>query len=111
MNFRDADSGLSNPFKDTQNCQSCVVAFSARRLGINCFAGVYAEDTSGVMKHLGNNFAEAWLNPKTGKPLRPTVLRGQTDNEIISKLKKQLSHPGEYVLGLNPKKAMVTLLM
>ena len=103
MNFLDANSGASNPFKDESNCQTCVVAFSARRRGIDCFAGAYEKDTSEIMKRLGDNFAEAWLNPKTKKPLQPTVLRGGTDDIIITKLRKQLSQPGEYVLGLNSK--------
>ena len=85
------------------NCQSCVVAFSARRRGLNCAAGRYDEDASGIMKRLGDNFSEAWVNPKTGKTLTPTILRGANDKEIIEKLKKQLLQPGEYVLGYNYK--------
>ena len=104
MTFLEADEGASNPFKDNKNCQSCVVAFSARRRGLNCVAGIYDEDVSGIMKRLGDNFSEAWINPKTGKTLTPTILRGANDKEIIEKLKKQLSQPGEYVLGINPKK-------
>lgn len=103
MTFLEADEGASNPFKDTDNCQSCVVAFSARRRGLNCAAGRYDEDASGIMKRLGDNFSEAWVNPKTGKTLTPTILRGANDKEIIEKLKKQLSQPGEYVLGYNGK--------
>ena len=103
MTFLEADEGASNPFKDKENCQSCVVAFSARRRGLNCVAGRYDKDVSGIMKRLGDNFSEAWVNPKTGKTLTPTILRGANDKEIIEKLKKQLSQPGEYVLGYNYK--------
>lgn len=61
------------------------------------------DNASRIMKRLGDNFNEAWVNPKTGKTLTPTILKGANDKEIIEKLKKQLSQPGEYVLGYNYK--------
>lgn len=104
MSFIDADQGASNPTKDESNCQSCVIAFSARRRGIDCFAKAYDElNPSKESFQLGERFQDGWLNAKTGKPIQPTVLRGRNDEEIIAKLKRTLSQPGEYVLGINGK--------
>lgn len=104
MSFLDADQGACNPTKDESNCQSCVVSFSARRRGLDCFAKAYDErNPSKEAFHLGERFQDAWLNPKTGKPIQPTILRGNNDKEIIAKLKRTLSQPGEYVLGINGK--------
>ena len=103
MSFLDADQGASNPTKNQSNCQSCVVSFAARRRGLNCHAKAYDDRNPGVMFDLGERFEDAWLNPKTGKVIQPTILRGRNDDEIIAKLKRTISQQGEYVLGINDK--------
>ena len=102
MTFIDADQGASNPTKDQDNCQSCVVSFAARRRGLNCVAKAY-DYRNEAMFDLGENFQNAWINPKTGKIIQPTVIKGKDDDEAISKLKKLLSKDGEYILGFNGK--------
>lgn len=100
MTFIDADQGASNPTKDQDNCQSCVVSFTARRRGLDCVAKAY-DYKNGAMFDLGENFQNAWINPKTGKIIQPTIIKGKDDTDTISKLKKLLSKDGEYILGFN----------
>lgn len=100
MSFLDADQGASNPTKDQNNCQSCVVSFAVRRRGLNCIAKVY-DERNVAMYNLGEQFQNAWINPKTGKILNPTIIRGKSDDDAISKLKNLLSKDGEYILGFN----------
>lgn len=100
MSFLDADQGASNPTRDQNNCQSCVVSFAARRRGLNCIAKAY-DSCNAAMYNLGEQFQNAWINPKTGKILHPTIIRGKSDDDVISKLKILLSKEGEYILGFN----------
>lgn len=100
MPFFDADQGASNPTKDQNNCQSCVVAFAVRRRGLNCIAKAY-DESNVAMFNLGEQFQNAWINPKSGKILQPTVIKGKSDDEAILILKSCLSKDGEYVLGFN----------
>lgn len=105
MSFLDADQGASNPTKSDSNCQSVVVAFSARRRGLNCSALPY-DETNTTQNYLMSRFNEAWLvtDRKGQQKFAPiTTLRGKSDEEAISKLKKQLTADGEYVLGINYK--------
>lgn len=101
MSFLDADQGASNPTKDKENCQSVVVAFEARRRGIDCYALPYSSRHDSASYTLGERFQDAWINPKTGKMIEPTIIKGANDTEIISKLKRQLGADGRYVLGIN----------
>lgn len=106
MTFLDADQGASNPTKSDSNCQSVVVAFSARRRGMNCSALPY-DDENKAQNYLMSRFNEAWLitDRKGQQKFAPiTMLRGKSDDEAIAKLKKQLTVDGEYVLGINYKK-------
>lgn len=103
MDYLSADSGASNPTKDEINCQSVVVAFEARRRGLDCFALPYDGNETSASFRLGENFALAWVNPKNGKVMNPTKLSGRSDDEIITKLEKELKVPGRYVLGINYK--------
>ena len=101
MSFLDADQGASNQTKDKENCQSVVVAFEARRRGIDCYALPYSSRHDSASYTLGERFQDAWINPKTGKVIEPTIIKGANDTEIISKLKRQLGADGRYVLGIN----------
>lgn len=103
MSFLDADQGASNPTKDWENCQSVVVAFEARRKGLNIYALPYNHSNSSASYALGERFQDAWINPKTGKVIEPSVIKGKTDDEIVAKLKKQLNADGRYILGINEK--------
>jgi hypothetical protein len=103
MSFLDADQGASNPSKDENNCQSVVVAFEARRRGLDCHALPYNNKIESASYILGERFQDAWINAKTGKIIEPTILRGKSDNEIISKFRRQTSAPGRYILGVNDK--------
>lgn len=103
MSFLDADQGASNPTKDYENCQSVVVAFEARRRGIDCCALPYSSKSNSASYALGERFQDAWINPKSGKVIEPTILKGKSDEEILSKFNRQTMSPGRYVLGVNDK--------
>lgn len=103
MSFLDANQGASNPTKNIENCQSVVVAFEARRRGLDVYALQYDAKATSASFALGERFQDAWINPKTGKILEPTIIKGNTDSDIISKLKKQLNADGRYILGINEK--------
>lgn len=103
MSFLVADEGKSNPLHDDANCQSCIVSYFARRQGLNCYALPYSTDTSSASFHLGERFQDAWINPKTNKIVEPVKLKGNSDEEILKKLRNQLTSDGEYVLGINQK--------
>ena len=103
MSFLDADQGASNPTRDDENCQSVVVAFEARRRGLDCYALPYSPDHDSASYALGERFQDAWINPKTGKVTEPTTIRGNSDNEIIARVKKQIIADGRYILGINRK--------
>ena len=103
MSFLDADQGASNPTRDDENCQSVVVAFEARRRGLDCYALPYSPDPDSANYALGERFQDAWINPKTNKTIEPTILKGGTDAEILAKFKKGCSSDGRYILGINYK--------
>lgn len=101
MNYIDANNGACNPDRNSYNCQSVVVAFEARRRGIDCYALPYDGSTGSVSKRLGDAFQEAWLSAKNGQPIQPTIIRGESNEEIIAKFYKQTKAKGRYVLGVN----------
>ncbi|WP_289739383.1 toxin glutamine deamidase domain-containing protein [Paramuribaculum intestinale] len=103
MSFLDADQGASNPTKDNENCQSVVIAFEARRRGLDCYAMPYDHRRSSASYVLGERFQDAWINPNTGKIIEPTICRGKTDEEVLLKLRKNCTADGRYVLGVNYK--------
>lgn len=103
MSFIDADQGASNPNDNTQNCQSVVVAFEARRRGLDCYALSYVGRVDSASYELGERFQDAWINPKNGKVIEPTIFRGKSDDEILTKLRKGCNANGRYVLGINYK--------
>lgn len=103
MSFLEADQGASNQKKYQDNCQSVVVAFEARRRGLDCYALSYSPNPESMSYALGERFQDAWINPKSGKIIEPTIFRGKTDDEIISKLRKGCTSDGRYILGVNYK--------
>ena len=103
LTYFEANSGSSNPLKDDANCQSVIIAFEARRRGLNCYALPYSHEEGSSSFMLGENFAQAWINPRNMKPLQPTKITGKSDEELIKKLEKEISIPGRYILGINYK--------
>ncbi|MDE5585906.1 MAG: hypothetical protein K2I92_06135 [Muribaculaceae bacterium] len=102
MSFSEADQGASNPSKDQNNCQSCVVSFAARRRGLDCKARPY-DFGNDNMCALGERFQDAWIDSRTGDILNPIIIRGKDDEDILNRLRKCLSAEGEYILGFNGK--------
>lgn len=102
MSFMDADQGASNPTKDQDNCQSCVVSYIARRRGLDCSARAY-NAANQSMYELGENFQNAWIDGKNGKTISPMIIRGKNNDEITAKLRKALAQEGEYIVGFNNK--------
>lgn len=100
MSYLDADQGASNPTGDKQNCQSVIVAFEARRKGLNVYALPYSDKPDSVSYQLGERFQDAWINPKNGKVIEPTIIKGKTDDEIIAKLRRNLMQMDAMCLGL-----------
>ena len=76
MSFYEADQGASNPSKDQNNCQSCVVSFAARRRGLDCKARSY-DFGNDKMCALGERFQDAWIDSRTGDILNPIIIRGR----------------------------------
>ena len=103
MSFLNADRGASNPLKDKENCQSVVVAFEVRRRGLNVYALPYSAEVDSASYVLGDSFQNAWINPKNGKIIKPTIIRGTTDKEILARFKVQTRSDGRYILGINTK--------
>ena len=108
MTFTEADSGSvnehysSNPHSPYfQNCQTCVAVFEARLRGLDIVAKGYSADNLSQIA-LGDNTALAFLTAK-GKTPTITVLKGETDDLIFSKLEKQTKAVGRYHIGVNYK--------
>lgn len=70
MSFAEADGNSANPNYDvgskeySYNCQSCVVAYEARRRGYNIEANKYGTKGSKILSMAGKT---AWINPETGE--------------------------------------------
>ena len=108
MTFLEADSGRANDdfLKDDmfrQNCQCCVVVHEARLRGLDITALPYSYDTNSIQFKLGDKFQMAWINPKNGKTPEVTIVKGDSDDAIISKLGDATKQIGRYHIGLNTK--------
>ena len=70
MSHSEADNGKSNPFykKATkeyrENCQTCVVAYEARRRGYDVRAGAYQKGNKSYV--LSASAKDAWIDKNTG---------------------------------------------
>lgn len=111
MRYLDANSGACNPLKNENNCQSVVVAFEARRRGLNCYAVEYSSDKNSSTYLLGERFQEAFLSSKSGNPIEPTLIKCKTRAETIAKLARELRTPGRYIIGLNGENKGHTLFV
>lgn len=101
MNFNEADEGRSNIVRDASNCQSCVVVHEARLRGLNVTAVKYDESKTSATYQLGERFQDAFVNPKTGNIVEPTIIKCDNSNQIVAKLEKSISSPGRYIIGYN----------
>lgn len=108
MTFLEADSGKANDdfLKDDmfrQNCQCCVVVHEARLRGLDITSLPYSYDINSIQYKLGDKFQMAWINPKNGKTPEVTVVKGDSDAVIMSKLGDATKSIGRYHIGLNTK--------
>ena len=75
MTHEQADKGMSNPFYNKatnayrENCQSCVVAYEARRRGYNVRAGAYEKGNK--LDILSASTKDAWIDRQTGDVAKP----------------------------------------
>lgn len=103
MSFNEADSGQSNIIQDSNNCQSCVIAHEARLRGLNVTAVKYDNTPTSPTFRIGERFQDAFISPRNGKTVEPTIIKNNNSSQIISKLEKQITPPGRYIIGYNPK--------
>ena len=75
MTHEEADKGHTNPFYKmatkayTENCQTCVVAYEARRRGYDVFAGGLVNGNKSDI--LSASAKDAWIDRKTGDIAKP----------------------------------------
>lgn len=104
MTREEADQMKANPnyFKMggyTTNCQSCVVAYEARRRGYDV---ITQPNTPGsALDRLSRASHEAWIDPKTGKtPERPTPNKSVNTPKQCRNMLENTIQPGErYTFG------------
>lgn len=75
MTHEQADYGNANPYYSfgreyRTNCQSCVVAYEARRRGYNVEAKP-RQDTNQIQSSLMRQKVSPWKDPNTGDPVKP----------------------------------------
>lgn len=104
MTFNEADNGQANiNYRKGEeykaNCQSCVVVHEARLRGLNITAKGYSEVRGSATYELGEHFENAWINPKTGKTPKPTIIKDGKD--WLQKAEKQMKSNGRYHIGIN----------
>lgn len=105
MPFEEADGGKPNPLfgqgeaYDT-NCQSCVVAYEARRRGFDVmamprFRNEHADD-------LAYDTSLAWIDPVTGRKPNPRRLSvASTAQELVDELETSVGRGERYHLGFD----------
>lgn len=108
MTFLEANEGMANADRGknvlfSQNCQCCVAIHEARLRGLDITAVEYSYDRNSAQYILGENFQKIWINPNTRTTPQLTVLKGESDRNIIEKLNKSTRAMGRYHVGLNYK--------
>lgn len=106
--FLEADEGRGNLSfgkgeEYSENCQICVIVHEARLRGLDITALGYSGEKGSVSWMLGEHFERAWISPKTGNVPQPSILRGTTDEELLTKLDRQTQAVGRYHIGINFK--------
>lgn len=100
MSWSEADGKSPNKDGHYDNCQSAVVVYEARRRGINLVSlGHSDDDKESISYQLGENGGIAFVD-KNGKSVTPQTLPVKKQ-EMEKALKKVISQPGRYHLGMN----------
>lgn len=104
MSREEADQGNANPNFSKgggyyTNCQSCVVAYEARRRGYD--VQTLPNTRGSALDKLSRASHEAWIDPKTGKtPERPKSNEAVTTPKKCRTMLEETIQPGErYTFG------------
>ena len=100
MSYKDANNGACNPLRDNENCQSVVVAFEARRRGLNCYAVKYSSDKNSSTYFLGEHFQDAFISAKSGMPIEPTLIKEDSREKNAQKIRKRVKNPGKVCIRI-----------
>lgn len=100
MNYNDADRKNANISGDKENCQSAVVAFFARLLGMNVTSVRY---DSGIdfIKKLENNQCLAYYMSPTNKVNPPQPRKLMSADEVMNFIEKETAKEGIYNIAIN----------
>ena len=85
----------------SNNCQAAVAVHEARLRGLNVTALGYTGTVGSATYLLGERFELIWENPKNGKTPTPTVLNGESFENMIEKVGKATRAIGRYHVGIN----------
>lgn len=102
MTFELADSGAVNPNGNLDNCASAVAVFEARRRGLNIAVVPGTDEYKEIIDQIGDKFQSLWINPKTKEMPVPTIIKGTSIDDMVTKAEKQMKAPGRYLVGTNP---------
>ncbi len=107
MTFLEANEGMANVDRGkgvlfAQNCQCCVAVHEARLRGLDITAIGYSPEMESAQFILGESFQKIWIGKNKTTP-QVTLLKGESDTEIIGKLEKSTQAIGRYHIGLNYK--------
>lgn len=100
MSFTQADNKHCNPNYNrlnkaySHNCQSCVVAYEARRRGYNVQA--MPRQTKGKTAELAIHSSWAWIEPKTGKKCEYTYINTNNAQEHRKYLEQNIKYGERY---------------
>ena len=103
MTFKEANENKSNPeyLKDphnekyNRNCQSCVLAYEARRRGYD--VKVVARNKYDKTQLLAENSSAAFVYKSTGKPCDFTTLKPSNSTNLYNQLNNQINKNERYV--------------
>lgn len=105
MSFEDADGRKPNPFFGRgrpydDNCQSCVVAYEARRRGFDVMA--MPRFRSDRADELAYDTSLAWIDPATGRKPSPRRLAvAGTPKRLLDELEASVGRGERYHLGFD----------
>ena len=105
MSFEEADGRRPNPFFGAgrpyeNNCQSCVVAYEARKRGFDVMAE--ARFRNAWADELARDTSLAWLDPATGRKPKPRRLTMAISPErLMAELEASVGKGERYHLGFD----------
>lgn len=102
MTFQQADGRAPNPNHGKArgysiNCQSCVVAYEARRRGYNVET-LPMSNKNTAMRMLSHDPDLAWIDPKTGEKRIATAVNSSTPKAIVDEISSAISEKERYTL-------------